>query len=171
MYKRGFTFLEIMLALSILSVALVGFLEIFNTALNSSYRATQESIAINLARGLMAEIMGKNFEEPGSGTPPPALGLDAGEIITDRNTFDDVDDYNDYSESPPLTVGGDPMDGLGTPPRPNYSRFSRGVSVVYCDISGSNIVDVVAPTDYKHITVSVSGPYVKNISLNEIKAK
>ncbi len=163
--------MEVILALTVLSVALLGFFQTFDTALNSSYRVAQETIAINLCRGLMAEVVSKSFEEPGSGdlgNPPPPLGPDAGE--TTRNSFDDVDDYNNYTESPPCTVDGTPMNGAGGT-TPNYSSFSRSVSVVYCDISGANIVDVAGPTDYKHITVSVSGPYVANINISEIKAR
>lgn len=155
--------MEIVIALSILSVALLGFFQMFNTAVDSSYRATQENIAINLGRGLIAEIMSKNFADPQQPNNP--LGLDTGEVALARNTFDDVDDYNGYSDGPPVAVGGAAMDG------PNYSRFSRSVSVVCCDISGINIVNVACPSHYKRIMVTVSGPYVSNMSIEEIKAE
>lgn len=172
MHKKGLTFLEIVIALSILTIALVGYFQIFNTALNSNHRATQEIIATNLARGLMAEIMSKEFVEPGSGDPPPALGPDSGE--TDRfNGFDDVDDYHGLSESPPITVGNVVMDGT-IPGVPNYSNFTRSVEVTYCTIIGitsenRNVVPDVGPTDYKQITITVSGSYLKDLKIIELK--
>lgn len=154
------------MALFILSLALLGLFQMFNTALDSSYRATQESVAMNLGRGLMAEVMSKNFADPTQPNNP--LGKDTGE--TTRNTFDDVDDYNNYSDSPPVTVGGTPMNGTGG--TPDYSRFTRSVRVVYCNIVGNNIVEVSpGPTDYKKVTVTSSGPYVRDISIDEVKAK
>lgn len=156
--------MEIVISLSLFAVAIVGFLQIFNTALDSHYRATQEIITTNLARGLMAEIMSKNFVEPGSADPPPALGPDPGEL--DRNDFDDVDDYHGFSESPPYTVGALPMDGTGA--TANYSDFTRSVTVEYLD---ENLQPDPGATDYKKVTVTVSGPYVRDISLVEVKVR
>lgn len=166
MLKKGLTFLEIVMALFILSLALLGLLQMFNAALDSSFRANQEIIATNLSRGLMAEVMSKNFSDPEEPNNP--LGKDTAETI--RNTFDDVDDYNNHSESPPVTIGGAPMDGTGG--APDYSRFTRSVRVVYCNIVGNDIVEVSpGPTDYKKVTVTSSGPYVRDISIDEVKTK
>ncbi len=171
MLKKGFTFLEIVIALSIFAVAMLGFFQILRTAMVSSYRATDELIATNLARGLMAEIISKDFADPQQ--PMNDLGLDSAEAA--RNDFDDVDDYDGLNESPPYTPEADPMNGGGPPPRPNYSGFSRTVNVVFCDISGSDIVEVAGTdydtSDYKKITVTVSGPYARGIVLDELKTR
>lgn len=172
-FDKGLTFLEIVIALFLFAVAMLGFLQIFNTALDASHRATQEIIATNLARGLMAEIMSKNFEEPGSDPAnPPSLGPDSGELS--RSDYDDVDDWYAgglWSESPPVTVGGDPMDGT-VPGVPNYSGFTRSVNVGYCTIDGSNnIIPDPGPTEYKHITVTASGPYVRDVIVDEVKTR
>jgi len=173
MYKWGFTFLEIIIALTILSVALLGFSQIFSTALNASYRAAQESIATNLGRGLMAEIMSKNFVEDPTMNPPPALGPDGTEsrFGGSGNAFDDVDDYHGYSESPPISVGGLPMDG--TAGTPDYSKFSRSVSVKYVDFlaDGTYNDNPSGNTNYKKVTVTVNSPYARNIIIEEVKAK
>lgn len=163
MRNQGFTYLEILMAFLILSVTLLGLFEIFNIALNATHRAIQENIAMNLARGLMAEVMSKNFADPASAATA-TLGPEAGEI--GRSTFDDADDYNGYSETPPVSINGTPMVG------PDFSQFTRQVRVVYCNISGNNITEVSpGPTDYKKITVTVSSPYVRNISIDELKVK
>lgn len=168
--------MEIIISFLILTVAMLGYSQIYRASLDSSYRATREIIATNVARAFMAEIMSKNFEEPGSGDPPPALGPDGTETRfgSNGNAYDDVDDY-DYFESnpenPPVTVAGDPMDGTGG--TPNYSDFSRSVSVKYVDLlpDGTYVDDPPGNTDYKKVTVTVSGPYVKDIIIDEVKAK
>jgi len=170
MYNKGLTFLEIVISLFILAIALVGFLQIFNTALDSSRRSTQEIIATNLARGLLAEIMSKHFEDPESETG--SFGIEAGETRHETPAFDDVDDYDGYQDGPPsttapLTVGGGLMDGGGSPPRPNYSDFTRNVIVENVDKDLNPATK--GSTAYKHITVTVSGPYVKDIIIDAVK--
>ncbi len=169
-FTKGLTFLEIVISLSIFAVALVGLLQIVNTALNSSYRAGQEIIGTNIASGLLAEIMSKNFVDPDNPTNP--LGPDPLVPTETRNggvnAFDDVDDYNGYTESPPLTEDNRVMDG--TEDLPNCAKFTRSVTVTYCDISGTNdITDVVGPTNYKHIKVTVIGPYLRSVIIHGVK--
>jgi type II secretory pathway pseudopilin PulG len=167
--NKGLTFLEIIVAFFIFSVTMVGFFQIFNTALDSSYRASRKIIAINLARGLMAEVMTKDFVEPGSGDPPPALGPDGTETRfgSSGSVYDDVDDYDGLIETPPRTIDNLAMDG--TAGTPDYSDFSRSVSVVYIDEVGGTFQQVAGPTDYKQITVTVSGPYLSDTNIDEVK--
>lgn len=168
----GFTFLEIVISLSLISVGMLLYLEIFNTAMDAHSRSIREIISTNLAQGLMAEIMSKNFEEePGPDNPP--LGPDSGE--TGRfGGWDDVDDYSnpyyDESPGPPNMVGGLPMDGLGTPPRPNYAGFFRRVTEVInvdctvdCGPPATPCPDYCATScppscDYKRVTLQVTDP-------------
>jgi len=171
--NRGLTFIEILISLIIFTVAMLGFSQIFKVALDTQHRAAQEIIATNLARGLMAEIMAKNFTDPEEGETG-ALGPNGSET---RGTFDDVDDYNGYTESPPRTLGGLPLDG-STEGRPDYSAFRRSVSVVYCSRSEppspfTYTCPVAVPplTDYKRATVTVSCPYVIDTIIDELKTK
>jgi len=169
--RKGLTFLEVVFALFILSVAMVGYSQIFVTAQNSNNRANHDIIASNLAAGLMAEIMARDFEEEGL---PGSFGPDAGE--SDRHEFDDVDDYHNWSESPPKTAGNtasggyEDMDGT-TAGRPNYSNFTRSVTVSFVDIpaDGGDIIGAGGPTNYKKVTVTVSGPFGKDVSIIELK--
>jgi Tfp pilus assembly protein PilV len=169
--SNALTFLELVIAISILTVAMLGFLEILNTALNTKYRANQEIIATSLGRSLMAEITAKNFADPQF--PNNALGPDpttSGDIETrhgtKNNSFDDVDDYNRYTESKgwPVSIGGLPMNGLAG--MPDYSKFYRSVSVVFVNAS---MIQVSSPTGYKKIIVTTKGPYVSDIITTGIK--
>jgi len=165
--KRGFSLLEVVIGLSLVAITMAGVFQILQIALNSSYRATQEMIAINLARGLMAEIMSKEFEEPGGGG---GFGPE-GETRHGDPAYDDVDDYigdgTGFLESPPYYINGTPMDGTGG--TPNYSGFSRNVMVRY--VESDLISHTGAVSDYKEVNVTVSGPYVRDISIVEFKIK
>jgi len=170
MGNRGLTFLEILITLIIFTIAMLGFFRVFNVALIAQQRARQEVIAINLARGLAAEAMSKNFTDPVDGETG-ALGPNSGESLSNRQTFDDVDDYNGYSDSPPVTLGGQAMNVAGGL---DYSGFSRSVNVVYCNVIGNYINCPVATPplpDYKRARVTVNSPYAKNIVIDEVKGK
>lgn len=163
--QKGLTFLEVIIALTFNAVAFLGLFQIFNVALNSNKRSTQELIATNLGRALIAEIMIRPFADP-QDPANTALGLNAGEAAGDRSTFDDVDDYTGYADAPPKTLSGAVMDG--TAGTPDYSDFSRSVSVVYCKIQGASIVQSATPTNMKMITVTVSGPDFNPVRVIEI---
>ena len=54
-----------------------------------------------LAEGLMNEVSALAYVDPsGSAT----IGLDSGEFAGDKTTFDDVDDFDNWTESPPKAV-------------------------------------------------------------------
>ncbi|MFH1622218.1 MAG: prepilin-type N-terminal cleavage/methylation domain-containing protein [Candidatus Omnitrophota bacterium] len=171
MKNRGLTFLEMLISLMIFSIAMLGYFQMFNVAINSQLRTKQEIIGANLARALMSEILVKEFKDPTEPLNP--LGPDTGE--TNRILYDDVDDYDDGSiENPPRTIDGTPMNGAGV--TPDYSDFSRSAIVEYCEI-----IDNPDPTpddvlcgpakplsDYKKVTVTVTGSYLADITIDEL---
>lgn len=163
--------MEIMVTLFLFAISVVGFSQMFSVALDANYRSNQELIATNLAHGLIDEILTKHFEDPTE--PGDELGINTGEDPSDRTTFDDVDDYNELVESPPVTVSGLPMNGEGDPPTPDYSDFSISVSVIYVDYleDGTYTETPSGATDYKKATVTSSGPYVKDITVSATKVK
>lgn len=175
--RTGLTFLEVIITLTLYAVAFLGFFQLFNVALDASHRVNQEVIAANLARGLIVEIMLQPFvdlEDPGVTT----LGPDAGEV--GRGTFDDVDDYDGYSDGPPntvapVTIGGDLLDGSGVPPRPDFSDFTRIVDVYYCQDDGSGNIIATGnggndpPYDWKCVSVETVAPPLNAFSIVELK--
>lgn len=57
----------------------------------------EQQMARLLAEDLMAEALSAAYEDPSGGA---SLGLDAGELASDRRTFDDVDDYQNWNSTP-----------------------------------------------------------------------
>jgi MSHA pilin protein MshD len=140
---RGFTLIEA--TISIVVVALM-----LGAALNTAgaARARQESNAararaIWLAQSLMSEIMDKPYTDPNGGT---ILGIDTAEALTLRNSLDDVDDYNNVSESPPKNDDGTSMT--------EFQGWTRSVSVA-CVLSSDFRTTSATDTNYKRITVTV----------------
>jgi len=161
---KGLTFLETLFALIILAVAMVGYSQIFSIAIKSSSRAKHDIIALNLAAGLLAEIMARDFEEAGS---PGSFTREEGD---NRYEFDDIDDYHNWSENPPKTAGkssgGGYLDMNGTSGTPNYSKYTRSVVVSFAILEDDgDVVDDAGPTDYKKVTVTVSSPFGKDVSV------
>ena len=102
--QAGFTLIELIVAMVVISVALVGVMSVINlTVLHSADPVVrQQSIAI--AEAYMEEITLKNYTDPdtdGEGS---------------RALFDDVDDYNGLTDSGARDQNGNAISGLN-----NYS--------------------------------------------------
>ena len=176
-FKKGLSFLELIIALSIISVGLVGLIQASNTALELYYRTSRQIIATNLAKSLLAEIISRDFVDPDDPTNTilgPNMGSSQMETRCGSagNVFDDVDDYNGTSENPPRTVNGTVMNG--TAGTPDYSYFTRNATVIYVNFLADNTYDETqpqTPTDYKKITATATVSKVKNISVYGYKTK
>ena len=75
-------------------------------------------------------------------------------------TFDDVDDYNNWQQSPPQAIDGTALS--------SFSKFSRTVNIQYVTISGADWISSSETTYYKRITVIVSHPKISDRRLETI---
>ena len=170
--KKALTLLEIVISLSIIAIVFVGIGTAFGVVMNGLKKSNLELIATNLARGLMAEIMSKNFCDP-TACDPSRLGTESGEVSNDKTTFDDVDDYKGYIEVNPLAPDNQLID-VGMP----NVDFRRYADCGYADeIGGRMDIQGIPPTNYKLITVTVrpviSGTgtlLMSDLILQEVKA-
>lgn len=80
---RGFTLIELIIFIVVVSVGLAGILVVSTTAVKSSADPMVRKQAMALADSILEEILQKEYSDP-DGT--------SGE--TTRETMDDVDDYN-----------------------------------------------------------------------------
>ena len=94
--RSGFTLIELIVFIVIVSVALAGVLAVYNVVVKGSADPVREKQAVAAAESLLEEVMHKQFANPASGgyTPTTCPALDAG---CNRLLFDDVGDYNGYS--------------------------------------------------------------------------
>lgn len=140
---RAFTMVEAVISLVIVAVMLVAALTTVGAAKLGQYKTSQRSRGQLLAEALMAEILQQNYKEP---TDTPVFGCESGESATSRANYDDVDDYNGWSSSPPLYKDGTQMS--------EFTGWRRSVTVEW--VNPTNPAEVkLQETNAKRITVTV----------------
>ena len=137
------TLIECVGASIILAVIAVAAVRAAAGAATAQALSSRRVTATMLAESLLGEIERKPYSDPST---QATLGRDAGESATDKTTFDDVDDYDGWTESPPRDSTGNEIDGM--------SDWTRKVAVVWSDM-GPLIPERGGDTGLKSVTVSV----------------
>ena len=141
--KRALSMIEVALATVIIAVVLLSAMNMVGAAGTSMSSMANRATGTLLAEQLMAEILEQAYEEPSLG--PGSFGTEAVEAVTgDRSLYDDVDDYDEWSASPPQDKDGSLI--------PDRSDWRRSVAV-----------DYVNPTDLTQTLESNSG--VKRVTV------
>jgi MSHA pilin protein MshD len=87
---RGFSLVELIFFIVVVSVALVGVLRVMDVSVKSSADPLVRKQALALAESVLQEVLQKAYTDP---DPLVTTGEST------RDTFDDVDDYNGRSNS------------------------------------------------------------------------
>ncbi len=140
------------MAYMVVALSIGALVTIVRLAIKSNHVSESNLVATQLAAELLAEVQLRKWDE---GTPSarpgyPAytvtystgFGVDSGESSSSKAGFDDVDDFDGWSESPPQDPVGNALAEL--------SNFTRTVSV---DFVTSSLVVVTSTSDYKLVTV------------------
>ena len=158
---RGFTLIEAVTATLVVGLLLSAAMSAASASLVAQYHSADRARGRFLAQALMSEILVQAYIDPGSS---PTFGPEPGETTSPptRVNFNDVDDYNNWSESPPQNKDGSVI--------PNFGGWTRQVSV--CWVSPSDLTTPVtsADTNIKRITVTVSHNNVAVATAVAIKA-
>jgi len=142
------------LLIGVISVVLSGY---YSVLFRVPVEIVVKNKADNLASAAMEEIKCRAWEEP-SGTRP--LGTDPGETAGNKTTFDDIDDFNGYSESPPKYQDGTVMPGL--------TGYAVNTAVSYVDDSMKTTASV---TDRKMITVTIKKNNITKVVLYTVVSR
>lgn len=122
--RSGFTLVEVVVSMLIVSVMLVAALSTVGGSRLSQFKTSQTCRGQALAESLMAEILQQAYADPQYG--PGSLGLGSDEIGDgSRSLWDDVDDYDGWSASPPEQKDGTQIAGL--------AGWQRSVDVAWID--------------------------------------
>lgn len=165
MSKRGITLIEMVAVIVVLGISIPVLLTMWSDVAWRSARSEVIADAAFYAQALMEEIKMKAFDENDSSPWSSSLGTEAGESYAD---YDDVDDFNGYSDSP-------------------EARYSRSVAVEYVRLNASDIWESCGTVSscasspdcvncngccYKRITVNVSRTdnLVDNVTLVTMRA-
>jgi Tfp pilus assembly protein PilV len=138
--RAGNSLLEVAVATLLVAILLVAALQAAGQSLFSQIKTADRIRGQRLAQSLLAEVTQLAYSEPGASNPP--LGADASE--TGRATFDDVDDYHGYSESPPQNSAGAALT--------EYAGWTRSVAVERID--PVTLAITASESGAKRITIS-----------------
>lgn len=150
----GYTLIELIITITLTSIVMVIFYTVFGKNQVRSVSTVMQVKAAELGQAYLEEVSLKRFDElspvgnaipcqEGSCTPAGNFGdLAEGET---RLTFDDVDDYHDLSDSPPVDATNSVRNG--------YTNFTVSVQVEYAGVEFG-----LPSQSLKKITVTVTPP-------------
>ncbi|OUS06747.1 hypothetical protein A9Q81_02370 [Gammaproteobacteria bacterium 42_54_T18] len=152
--QSGFTLIELVITIVVISIALAAMLGAFSGAMSHSADPLWRNKTIKLAQLYLDEILSKRFDEnsPVGGVPANAstsctsIGADG---VETRATYDDVDDFHNTTNSVPVGASGT----LDT----SYDNYLIAVEVT-CDDAGGAVNSSGSDIHAKRIKVSVTPP-------------
>jgi type II secretory pathway pseudopilin PulG len=142
--RNGISLVELAVATVLTGILMVAALQSAGQTMVAQQKTADRSLGHFLAHGLLNEIRGLPYCEPG--TDEPAIGLDAGESAATRTTLDDVDDYHGLTETPPKARNGTDLT--------NVAGWTRSVTVAW--VSAVNFSSSASASGAKRITVTAS---------------
>jgi len=137
--QRGFTLVELVMAIVIISLALLGVIQVIIVTTTHSADAVVDRQALAIAEAYLEEILLKDFSDPGGGAE------------SGRADYDNVVDYDGLSDSGARDQSGTAITGL--------TDYTVAVSVVAAALGSVPLGQAMM------VTVSVSHPNGINLSL------
>jgi len=154
--QTAFTLVEATISLLIVAIMLTAALATVGTSSRNRDQQQEMLRGATLARRLMSEIVAQKYQQPSATTT--VLGPETGET---RATFNDVDDYNGYTDSPPIDSSGIAISG--------YTGWSRSVEVKWADPATLLPAATQSETGIKRIVVTVTAPSGRSWSVSAIR--
>ena len=97
---RGFSLVEVLVAIVVLSIAVAGVLLVYTNTARGSADALINKQALAIAEAMLEEIQLAAYANPSGGFAGP------GSSINDRDEYDDVSDYNGFSTTGVYKIDG-----------------------------------------------------------------
>ena len=145
--RRGFTLIESIISILVVGVMFVASMSVLSQSRLSRFIAADGLQGQHLAEALMSEILQQSYQEPVDAFSFNSLGLDVDEDPLSRAMWDDVDDYEGWTASPPQDKNDVVLEGL--------NGWTRSVEVSFVKPSNLSIQIVGANTGVKLIIVMV----------------
>ncbi len=174
MYKKskGFTLVEIIVAIVALAISMSVILSLIVPAEQQSADQLHQIKAAELGQGMLDEILGRAFDDNSdmvgghwrcdetakpACTDEAAFGPEPDELATDRNSFDDVDDYHGFSAK---------VNSTNTQLDTGYDSFKITIDVQYKGLELNLTNNRLA----KRITVTITTPLGTDINFTVYKS-
>ena len=142
--NRGATLIEAVTAILVLGIAIPPLVALFTEIAAHSVDDTYQGVAATYVDALMEEIVSKAFEDPDEASG--SFGTEEGS----RSAYDDIDDYDGLSNSPPKRLDGTDLD--------DYGGLTRSVTVDNVTAADPDPItpEVDGSTEFKRIKVTVT---------------
>jgi type II secretory pathway pseudopilin PulG len=141
--RPALSLIEVVASTMIVGMMAVATLNALGAATKSSDSIGNRAIALGLADELMSEITQQPYSDPDGSA---VFGRESGESASPRSAFDDVDDYDSWTASPPQY-----RDGTTIPDRTNWRQRVTITRVVPTNPSQTSATDQGAKQI--HITI------------------
>ncbi|MCL4743329.1 MAG: type II secretion system GspH family protein [Phycisphaerales bacterium] len=140
---RAFSLVEVVVAILVLSALLAASINTVVASAAMQRHTADRARARVLALDLLNEARGHPYDDPTQGS---GNGPGADEVTGTRALFDDVDDFNGWSASPPQRTDGSVI--------PGFEGWTRACTVEYVSLADPNTA-VGSDSGVKRITVTV----------------
>jgi MSHA pilin protein MshD len=154
---RGFTLVEIVIAIAVMAIAVAGAMSVFVVAAQHSADPMVRQQAILVAEAYLEEILRQKFYDPD--TDVVCTGTASGET---RATYDNVCDYNGLADSPPRNQAGAALAAL--------AGYSVSVAVASSGVTlgpaGAGEINNTGAVRVLRVDVTVSGPAGTAVTLS-----
>jgi len=142
-HRAGLSLVETVVSMLIVSIVFTAALNTLGSSRMSQQRIVDRMRGSYLAQELLSEIMTRAYEDP---VHTPVFGLEPAQANAKRKDYNDVDDYHNWSASPPQDADGNALT--------DFTGWRRSVHVTYVD-PDNKLLPTTTPTGLKRITVSV----------------
>lgn len=139
-HNRGFTLIELVISMVVISIALGGVLMVMNYTVQHSADPMLQHQAVAIAEAYLEEVLLRSYSDP-----------DGVEGET-RSNFDDMDDYDGLSNTGARDQEGTAIAGL--------EAYTVSVAVADTAFNG------ISAADCKRVTVTVTHPSGINLTLS-----
>ncbi len=153
------------MSIMVLSGLLIAGMRAVEVGAHMRASASEDARAAALAEGMLAEVLSNYAGEPSTGLigglVTGLLGVDLGEDSARKQTFDDIDDFANWSESPPQYGDGTPMTG--------FTGWTRAVKVESVTVANPAVTSG-SRTGLVRVTVTVTTRRGKTTVLSALRA-
>ena len=158
---RGLTLIEAVVAIVALAIAIPPLLGLYREVAAHAVEDTNQRVALTYAMALLEEVVSKEFEDPESAAG--SFGTEEGS----RAAYDDVDDFDGLSNTPPTRIDGTSLS--------EYGGFTRSVTVTNVTAADPDPTtpETDGSTEFKRVEVTVTwtGGRGGELSLTTLRTK
>jgi len=151
--RGGLSHVEVVVSTMLVGVMLVGATNLLGGVVRSRTANSHAACGVHFAQQMLTEMVALTYRDDGAS---PIFGVESSETTGTRAFFDDVDDYDGWTESPLQTKYGVAI--------ANTTRWRRTVSVAYVNpATPSNSVGGDLGVKRVTITVQYNGQTVARL--------